>query len=304
MADLQHAIRSGHYAQHQIHSSDRLIAWSHRRRFRTALALAREYAGRRVLDYGCGDGTFLALLTTSPWAPESAVGAELHLATIADCQRRFAEERRLRFILTHDLQRSDEAGRYDAIFCMEVCEHVVDPEPLFDQFERLLARDGTLVISVPIETGLPVIVKQLVRRLAGWRGIGHYPGTTGYTPTELLKSVLAGATQHIPRPIFSHEDNTTFHDHKGFNWRVLRRMLRDRFDLVRELSSPLSWLGPQAGAQRWFVARRRRLTPGVAGQSSFHTEARNRLVARQGRQVLSIKSLRPLRFSAPFASKT
>lgn len=62
---------AGHYERKQLLSKDRLIAWSHRRRFETGLRLAGAFAGGRVLDYGCGDGTFLAML-----AGEGGVRAE------------------------------------------------------------------------------------------------------------------------------------------------------------------------------------------------------------------------------------
>jgi hypothetical protein len=112
------------------------------------------------------------------------------------------------------------------------------------------------MISVPIETGIPVVVKQIVRRIAGWRGVGHYPGTTGYTFLEMIRSVLARSTQHITRPVITGEDGRTFHDHKGFNWRVLRRLVTAQFELVRESTSPVEWLGPQLGTQRWLIARK------------------------------------------------
>ena len=65
-------LRDGHYAAKQIFCNSQLIAWSHRRRFETGLALARQLQGRRVLDYGCGDGTFLALLHAGPTPPANA----------------------------------------------------------------------------------------------------------------------------------------------------------------------------------------------------------------------------------------
>jgi hypothetical protein len=139
---------------------------------------------------------------------------------------------------------------------MEVLEHVVDWHPLLEEFERLLDPRGRLVVSTPIETGLPLLVKQAVRRVAGWRGIGYYPGTTGYTALELGKSVLASSTQHIERPIFTRPDGSLFHDHKGFNWKVLKVALAERFNIVRMLTSPLSWLGPQASTQVWFIAQK------------------------------------------------
>jgi SAM-dependent methyltransferase len=252
------ALRAGYYAQSQIYSRFGLISWSHRGRFAAALRIAREIGGARTLDYGCGDGTFLGMLMGGEAAPRLAVGAELYPSIVADCRQRFEAQKGLHFIVVEDLDRSAHEGAYDVVYCMEVLEHVVDPALLLDRFNRLLAPGGTLVISVPIEIGIPVVVKQIVRRIAGWRGIGHYPGTTGYTPFELVRSVMAGATQHITRPIFTADDGSTSHDHKGFNWRFLRELVRDRFDLARESTSPVERLGPHFGTQRWLIARKRR----------------------------------------------
>jgi SAM-dependent methyltransferase len=256
MSMLLDAVRAGFYAQKQINSRSRLIAWSHRGRFATGLRLAREVGGSRTLDYGCGDGTFLALLMNGEPAPRIAVGAELTTAIVADCRERLKTQKGLHFMLIEDLERPAHQGAYDAIYCMEVLEHVIDPATMLDTFKRLLAPGGTLMISVPIETGIPVVVKQIVRRIAGWRGVGHYPGTTGYTFLEMIRSVLAGSTQHITRPVITAEDGRTFHDHKGFNWRVLRRLVTAQFELVRESTSPVEWLGPQLGTQRWLIARK------------------------------------------------
>jgi SAM-dependent methyltransferase len=209
-----------------------------------------------VLDYGCGDGTFLALLSAGDRPPALAVGAELHARDVDDCRARFAHEP-LRFTTIAELADTAHAEAFDTLFCMEVLEHVIEPDAVLCAMRRLLVPGGTLVLSVPIETGLPVIAKQMVRRVAGWRGIGHYPGTTAYSLPEIWRSVFAGATQHIARPIFRGEDGTEFHDHKGFNWRLLRSRVRAHFDLQLETTSPVPWLGSQLGTQRWLVARRR-----------------------------------------------
>lgn len=255
MTDLWGAIREGHYAQKQIHSRDPLIAWSHRRRFETAVELARDFAGRRVLDYGCGDGTFLGLVMAQPFAPALAVGVETHSSTVDDCRRRYRAEPRLEFVLRSELDRAAHQGRYDAVFCMEVLEHVVALEPILQLFQALLAPEGTLIISVPVETGLPLIVKQAMRRIAGWRGLGHYPGTSSYSVGELIMSLIASRRQHLTRPVFDVGDGP-FHDHKGFNWMVMRDSISRRFRFERCIGSPVCWLGPHLASQVWFTARR------------------------------------------------
>lgn len=256
MRDLSKAIGEGHYARKQIFSRDRLIAWSHRRRFDTGVALAKAFAGKRLLDYGSGDGTFLALCMLTADAPAIGVGAELAQEAVNDCQARYRDEPRLRFVRVADLDQPAHIGQYDAVFCMEVLEHVVDWNPELDRLERLLAPGGRLIISVPVETGLPLIAKQAVRRLAGWRRVGDYPGTGSYSLTELAASVLAGPRQHITRPVFD-VGRGPIHDHKGFNWRVLEARLHRQFAIQHVLASPFSRLGPHLATQAWFVCRQR-----------------------------------------------
>jgi SAM-dependent methyltransferase len=245
----------GHYARKQIFSRDRLVRWSHRRRFLTALSVAEEFAGARILDFGCGDGTFLGLAMRARGAPALAVGAELSRADVEDCRRRFHHQARLDFVTVDELSSGAHAGKYDAVFCLEVLEHLVNWEPEIELLGSLLADRGKLVISVPVEIGPSLVVKQLVRRIAGWRGVGHYPGTTSYSPGELLSSVFAGSAQHISRPVFD-TGKGPFHDHKGFNWMVLRDRLRCDFVIERCFATPFPWLGPRAATQMWFILGR------------------------------------------------
>ena len=251
----------GHYERKQLLCRDRLIAWSHRGRFETGLRLARLYgAGARVLDYGCGDGTFLSMLTDDPARqamPREAVGAEITGALVEDCRRRHGARESLRFVVADELGEKEHEGGFDLVVCMEVLEHVVGPEALVENLARLVAPGGRLIVSVPVETGLPLVAKQAWRRVAGWRGIGDYPGTDPYTPGEMLRSVFAGRRQHVARTVHRTGEGAEFHDHKGFNWMRLREILSARLNVERTLGSPVAWLPPHLSSQAWFVARKR-----------------------------------------------
>ena len=253
MQVAEESIHSGHFAKKQIFSKDRLIAWSHQRRFALGLRLAQQFVGKRVLDYGCGDGTFLALLMAMDKAPTKAHGAELLSATVADCQSRLGRDN-LSFGLLTDLDSPDHLGAYDGLICMEVLEHTVDFEAVLDRFGRLLKPSGKLLISVPVETGLPLLVKQTARRVAGWRGIGDYPGTSAYTLKEFLSGVFSGSQQSIVRPVHYTGNGELSHDHKGFNWMALRAALARRFKIERTLGSPLTRITPHLNSQAWFIA--------------------------------------------------
>jgi SAM-dependent methyltransferase len=250
-------MREGHYAAKQIFCKDRLIAWSHRRRFDLGLGLAKRFAGKRLLDYGCGDGTFLALLAAGAHRPASAVGAELDDVQVNDCRTRLAHLLHVSFEKIAALDAPQYEGAFDGVVCMEVLEHVVAVDAVLDRLARLLTRDGALLVSVPVETGVPLLLKQMARRIAGWRGIGDYPGTSPYTIREYIASVFAGSAPHIARPIYGIDGEMPFHDHKGFNWRALRDRLARRFTIDGTFTSPLPLLGPHLATQVWFVARKK-----------------------------------------------
>ena len=247
-------LQAGHYARKQIFCKDRLIAWTHRSRFEAGVRLARRFRGQRVLDYGCGDGTFLAMLYSGPDRPSEAVGVELDEYQVNDCRTRLGRTPGLSFEPIAGLDTAEQSERFDAVVCMEVLEHVVDLDTVITRLWWVLARGGTLVVSVPVETGVPLLVKQAARRIAGWRGIGDYSHTSSYTLAEYWAGVTAGRAQHMPRPQYG--DELPFHDHKGFNWRALGGRLSQRFTLEETLASPIAWLGPHMASQVWFVMRK------------------------------------------------
>lgn len=250
------AVRDGHYAVKQIYCRDRLVAFSHRRRFRMAVELAREFRGQRLLDYGCGDGTFLALLHDAGAAPAIAVGADLDDVQMNDCRARLGRIG-ARFERIADLDAPEHDRAYDAIVCTEVLEHVFDVDAVIDSLHRLLRDDGRLIVSVPVETGLPLVLKQIVRRVAGWRGVGDYRWTSAYSWRELASAVFAGRQPHMARPVFEGGTGVPYHDHKGFNWRALADRLSRRFAIDAVLASPFKALGPAFATQVWFVARKK-----------------------------------------------
>lgn len=255
MNTFSEPIRNERKARKPLFSKDSLISWSHQSRFQIGLKLAEQFSGKCVLDYGCGHGTFLSMLMASPAPPLKAVGAELHAESVDACRARFGDGERVQFVTSGELIEPQHANAYDAVICMEMLEHIVDVEPFFDTFARLLAPSGKLLISVPVETGLPLVVKQTARRIAGWRGIGDYPGITPYTFREYVASVFAGRAQHIERKAYKDISGCSFHDHKGFNWMAFGERLSRRFEIEKIISSPVVWLPPQLASQVWFQAR-------------------------------------------------
>lgn len=249
-------LEQGHFAKKQLFSKSGIIRWSHRRRFEVAVAKSAAFAGLRVLDFGCGDGTYLAMLLESKSAPREAVGAELESKVVNENRERFGGRTNLGFVLQSDLESPTQAGTFDVVVCMECFEHMTDPDRYLDLLHTLLRPGGKLLLSVPVETGLPVVFKQVIRRIAGWRKIGDYATTLPYTWGELFKSVFAGSAQHIQRVRHQMGNGGVSHCHKGFNWMNLRDRIAKRFVLDRVSASPIEWLSPHLASQAWFEAHK------------------------------------------------
>jgi SAM-dependent methyltransferase len=235
----------GTYEAKQLLSSSRIVRWSHGRRFELARGMVRSLGGRSLLDYGCGDGTFLKKVRD---LVDRCVACD-----VVPCDLSHLDG--VTFVAIRDLDET-HTGRYDLVFCMEVLEHCVaaDVEKALDDLQRLVAPDGTIVISVPIEIGPTLLGKQTVRRILGARKLGDYEWTERYSLQAMIQMLFADERTAIDRPTYG-EGQRTWHSHFGFNWRALKSKVESRFVLMEERFSPLAWTRGFASSQVWFICR-------------------------------------------------
>lgn len=106
------------------------------RRYNTLKELC---AGKRVLDFGCGNGGFLRYLHADPDVIEAA-GIELD----DDARKHISEE-------GIDVFKSiDEVnGQYDVITMFHVLEHLTNPQEFLWKIKEKLKMGGVLVVETP-----------------------------------------------------------------------------------------------------------------------------------------------------------
>jgi SAM-dependent methyltransferase len=106
---------------------------------------AQFVSGRRVLDAGCGVGYGSALLARA--GASEVVGVDV----AGDIVSAAAEEMPAGVTLeVGDVTDLDhEEGRFDLVVCFEVIEHLQNPARAVEEFRRVLAPGGLLVISSP-----------------------------------------------------------------------------------------------------------------------------------------------------------
>jgi 2-polyprenyl-3-methyl-5-hydroxy-6-metoxy-1,4-benzoquinol methylase len=120
----------------------------HLARYRFASGLLRG----RLLDAGCGTGYGVAMLADSPGVTE-VLGVDRDLRAIRHAQRYYAVPgARFR---TLDLLGPGlgALGTFDGIACLEVLEHVAEPEKLLAALDLALAPGARLLISTPLGRG-------------------------------------------------------------------------------------------------------------------------------------------------------
>jgi 2-polyprenyl-3-methyl-5-hydroxy-6-metoxy-1,4-benzoquinol methylase len=101
-------------------------------------------AGGRVLDIGCGDGSFTAALAE---AGVTAVGVEV---AIAAHERATTQHPSLDFRLaTIGGPLPFEDSSFDVVWATEVIEHVADTARWLSEVRRVLAPRGRLLITTP-----------------------------------------------------------------------------------------------------------------------------------------------------------
>jgi SAM-dependent methyltransferase len=248
-------LRDGDYARKQIYCPSRVVRWSHGSRFELARRLVAPYAGGRLLDYGCGDGTFVAMVHAEF---RDTVGLDVAPAQIAECEARLGHLPGVRFGTTREAI-SRAPGPWDVVTCMEVLEHCLEPERrrVLDELAALAGGAGHVVISVPIEVGPSVAGKQLFRALAGLRRLGDYQHRERYSAIEIVRSVFGARVTRIAFEGQSADGAYHYYGHKGFDYRDLAREVSARLTIRRRLFSPMPWMGAALNSQVWFVCASR-----------------------------------------------
>jgi ubiquinone/menaquinone biosynthesis C-methylase UbiE len=111
---------------------------------RRAFLLESVRPGDRVLDLGCGDGTFTAALSETGTHP---TGADIAEGALERARERHPGADYVR-IEPHGPWPFPDAG-FDAVWAGEVVEHVADTERWLNEVRRVLRPGGRLLLTTP-----------------------------------------------------------------------------------------------------------------------------------------------------------
>jgi 2-polyprenyl-3-methyl-5-hydroxy-6-metoxy-1,4-benzoquinol methylase len=156
-------VESTNYAKFRSGNAvvDRMIG----RFYATLSSLVESLGPDSVLDAGCGEGETVARLADV--LPQRVAGVDVREDCVAFTRRRFPDMEVSRQSL-YELGFPD--GAFDLVLCLEVLEHLDEPEAALSELSRVSRRD--LVLSVPHEPWFRVGSLLRGKYLAG---LGNHP---------------------------------------------------------------------------------------------------------------------------------
>ena len=145
---------------------------------RRAFLLDHVESGQRVLDAGCGEGTFTALQADAGTAP---VGVEISERALA---RAGARHPGLDFQLTReDGPLAFDDASFDVVWASEVLAHIGDTARFLSELRRVLRPRGRLLVTTPYHGRVKNAALALTRFEAHFDPRG--PQLRFYTPRSL-----------------------------------------------------------------------------------------------------------------------
>jgi len=141
----------------------------------------------KILDWGCGDGSFISLLRNFGL---HCFGIDAYRKDLNDPQ-----------ISATTIEKADfPDGYFDIITCFHVLEHLADPLTSAKQALKLLKTGGLIIIEVP---NLDSVGFQIFKRR--WQPLGIPTHLNHFTPITLQKVFeSAGKIQIVKTEFFSH----------------------------------------------------------------------------------------------------
>lgn len=213
------------YEDNTINSANPLARFAHRSRYGFSLSMIEGRNNINLLDFGCGDGTFLSNASNKE-NTNTYVGFEPYMESII-------KEKNIKIYSNwNDIKNVViKNDKFDVVTCFEVMEHFSEErqKTALENIKEILKEDGNLIISVPIEKGLPVIPKNL-RRIA----ISYKGNEKIYTFKNIVYSLFGIKSESLN----SIRTGNDYLSHMGFYFTDLEALLKKYFKIESINYSP------------------------------------------------------------------
>ncbi len=144
---------------------DPLQRYWHKRRFKEIGKLIDPVKGR-VLDVGSADGVFSKVILDKSKASK-LTGIDVVKTSVDWAKKHWKRNKRMKFMVGDAEDLKFKTNAFDAVFCLEVLEHVYQPKKVLKEFKRVMKKGGYGVFLVPSDN--------LLFRLIWFLWLNFYP---------------------------------------------------------------------------------------------------------------------------------
>jgi 2-polyprenyl-3-methyl-5-hydroxy-6-metoxy-1,4-benzoquinol methylase len=181
----------------------------------------------RILDIGCSDGPFLPTLN---YYAKSILANDILENRVREAKNlidfNLNKSKKINLMCSDGQYLPFKDNNFDLIFCLEVLEHIVRPDQFIRELLRVLKKNGTLICTLPIESGLSLLIRNFIGKIA------HFT-RPNYTLKQYLQRVLLkkGGREYKGEI-----------GHKNFDWREIKKNLKLHFKILKMKFIPINFL--------------------------------------------------------------
>ncbi len=131
---------------------DPLQRYWHKRRFEEVSAMIEPVKGK-VLDLGCNDGVFSKVILDKTEAKQ-LTGLDVVKKTINWANKHWKNNGKMKFMVADAHKLPFQSNTFDAVFALEMLEHVFDPLKVLTEARRVIKKNGYGIFLVPSDSNL------------------------------------------------------------------------------------------------------------------------------------------------------
>lgn len=128
----------------------------HKERFKQVSVLIEPVEGE-VLDIGSADGVFTNIILKATKA-KKITGVDVVNTSVVWAKKHWKNNKKMKFLVADAHKLPFRANTFDAVFALEVLEHIENPKKVFQEICRVLKKGAYAVLLVPSESLLFKIV--------------------------------------------------------------------------------------------------------------------------------------------------
>lgn len=139
----------------------------HNTRFREVSREIEVTKDGKILDIGCADGVFTNVILQKSKA-KKIIGIDVLKKSVDWAKLHWKQNKKLEFRVGNAHELKFPSNSFDAVFALEVMEHVPKPQVVLKEVKRVLKKGGYAVMLVPTDNRLFTVIWFFWTKF--WRG--------------------------------------------------------------------------------------------------------------------------------------